>query len=337
MRHKDPIDCGIIKVDIGRQQQRGDVMVMEERKPVTRLSAFFKAFGDERPCEEYLISVQYPNGFICPKCGNTHYGWIHRRKGIQCTSCSHQVSLTANTVMHGSHIPLRKWLLAIFLITHDKRGCSAMTLAHEVKVTRKSAAYLLQRLRSVMALEAIGEKLDGWVEIDDAYIGPKGPVRGRGTAKASFIVAVEKVRDGGVCIRATNTLKAADYKLFALDHICRTSRITSDGFLSIRAGLSAYGGHEPAVFDGQDEVRSLPTVHHIISNFKAHIAGTYHGVRKDYLQSYMDEFSYRYNNRRNIDVFHTFVSDVCFSIKRARPVLTELFRFQDVSSAKVAA
>lgn len=88
--------------------------------------------------------------------------------------------------MHRSHLPLRKWFLAIFLITHDKRGYSAMQLAHELKVTRKTAGYLLQRIRGAMALQVIPNVMSGIIELDDAYIGSKGKTRGRGTEKVSF-------------------------------------------------------------------------------------------------------------------------------------------------------
>jgi hypothetical protein len=311
---------------------------MNGRSPITRLTAFFKAFPDEAACEHYLTEALYPNGYVCPRCGNESYGKVKgRRTIIQCNRCSHHASLTAGTVMQGSHISLRKWFLAIFLVTHDKRGYSAMHLAHELKVTRKSAGYLLQRLRSVMALKAIGGNLSDWVELDGAYIGSKGSVRGRGTKKVSFIVAAEKKEGGGVCMRAAEGLKGGGYKEFARWHICPTSRIATDAFLGIRSGLAQFSGLEAAPFDGDDGERSLPTAHHIISNFKAHISGTYHGVRKEHLQGYMDEFSYRYNNRRNIDVFHVLVSDVCLSIKRARPLLLELFKLQDVDALKQAA
>lgn len=311
--------------------QTYEVIFVSERTPITRLTAFFKAFPNEAACENYLIETLFPRGYACPKCGYPSFGKIKGRRAIQCNRCSHQTSLTAHTVMHGSHIALSKWLLAIFLVTHDKRGYSAMQLAHELKITRKSAGYLLQRLRSVMALKAMGECLDCWVEVDDAYIGSKGITRGRGTEKSSFIVAAQKTKGGGCCIRATTSLKGGDYKEFARVHIGATSRITSDAFSGIRLGLGAYSGLESFPFEEGDEIRSLPTVHHIISNFKAHVGGTYHGVRKQYLQSYMDEFSYRYNNRQNIDVFHTLLTDVCYSVKRARPLLVELFKIQDVS------
>jgi len=310
---------------------------MTNRHPITRLEAFFKAFPDGESCVRYMAGILYPNGFICPRCGNKVYGVIKGRRAIQCTACRRQESVTAGTVMHGSHIPLFGWLLAIFLVTHDKRGYSAVSLAHELKISRRSAYFMLERIRSVAALKAIGEVLGGWVEIDDAYIGSKGTTRGRGTEKAEFIVAVEKSKGGGVCIRATESLKGGDYKEFARCHISATSKITSDGLPALRAGLSSYAGHMPSTFDSTDDTYALPTVHHIISNFKAHIAGTYHGVRKSHLQSYMDEFCYRYNNRRNVDIFHTLLTDVCLSPKRVRSKLIELFAFQDIEALKKVA
>jgi len=67
------------------------------------------------------------------------------------------------------------------------------------------------------------------------------------------------------------------------------------------------------------------------------VIGTYHGVRKDFMQSYMDEFSYRYNNRKNVDVFRTLLSDICFGIKQKRGALIELFKMQDTGAQSAAA
>ena len=310
---------------------------MDEHTVITRLTGFFKAFPDEKACEEYLFKLLYPKGFRCIKCGHDSYGKIKDRREVQCHGCGHQMSLTRGTMMHASHLPLRKWFLAIFLVTHDKRGYSAMLLAHELKVTRKTAGYLLQRIRAAMALQVIPSVLSDKVEIDDAYIGSKGRTRGRGTEKVSFIAAVEKTKGGPVCLRATSSLRGEDYRLFAREHLCRSATIKADGFRALSAGLASYGGLDAVVFDESDIERALPTVHHIISNFKSMVLGTYHGVRKEYLQSYMDEFSYRYNHRRDIDVFHTLLCDICFGIKQRRETLIELFKMQDVDALKVAA
>jgi len=310
---------------------------MGKRIPITRLTAFFAAFPNEKACEDYLFKLLYPNGFICPRCGSKSFGRIKGRKELQCHRCRHQTSLTKGSIMQNTHLALRKWFLAIFLLTHDKRGYSALSLAHELNVSRQTATYLVQRIRAAMALSVIPNALGGIIEIDDAYIGAKSKTRGRGTEKVSFMVAVEKSKAGNVSLRASESLKGDDYKTFAYDHISHSSKIRSDGFRAICSGLASYAGHRPETFCADDCERSLPTVHHIISNFKAMVAGTYHGVRKDFMQSYMDEFSYRYNNRRNADVFHTLLSDVCFSPKQRKAMILALSKAQDLGTSRIAA
>lgn len=164
-----------------------------KRTPITRLTRFFKTFPNERACEDYLFKLLYPNGFICPKCGGLSFGRIKDRRELQCHSCKHQTSLTTGTMMESTKLPLKKWFLAIFLVTHDKRGYSAMALAHELNVQWRSADYLLQRIRVAMAQKTIPNILGGTIELDDAYIGSKGTTRGRGTEKSPLSLLSRKV------------------------------------------------------------------------------------------------------------------------------------------------
>jgi len=239
-------------------------------------------------------------------------------------------------MMESTKLPLQKWFLAIFLLTHDKRGYSALALSHELDVQWRTADYLLQRIRATMAQRVIPNVLGGTIEIDDAYIGSKSTTQGRGTEKTPFIVAVEKSKGGEAALRVTTSIKGDDYKRFARDHVSRSTIIKSDGSTSIKAGLASYAGLDATKFDSSDDERSLPTVHHLISNFKSMIKGTYHGVHKKFLQSYMDEYTYRYNNRRNIDVFHTLLSDICFVGKYSKVLLLEFFKPQVLEQSKAA-
>jgi len=309
---------------------------MSNRKPIRSLLEFFDAFPDENACEDYLFELRYSKGFVCPLCGYTACCKISGRREFQCSRCRHQESLTARTVMHKTRLPLRKWFLAVYLVTHDKRGISAMRLAWELGVARDTAYRMLCSIRSAMADVAIPLNLSGTVELDDAYIGSKGGLRGRGTDRAPFVAAVEKSKGGLLCMRATECLRGDDYKEFARWHVCKTARILTDGLNAIRAGLSSWSGLDSAVYDKHDKERCLPTVHHAISNFKAMINGTYHGVRKVFLQSYMDEYTYRYNNRRNVYIFHTLLTDLYLSPSRSKCEIIELFAVQTTQKKKAA-
>jgi len=215
-------------------------------------------------------------------------------------------------MMEQTKIPLRKWFLAVFLFMTDKRGISAVRIEAELSISYNSALYLLKRIRAAMATDAVCRVLGGDVEIDDAYIGSKGTTRGRGTEKAPFIVAVETGHKSGcAAIRYVDTVSGNQYRRFAYDHIGLSAHIISDGLASVAAGLTRYKGHEPVASIDSENRLAMPVVHHLISNFKAMVIGTYHGVTKRYLQSYMDEFTYRYTNRNRKAKFHLLMGDLC--------------------------
>ena len=299
---------------------------------ITNITQFFRHFGTEQQCEKYLFNKLYPDGFNCPVCGNKHCSKINTRREYQCTKCSHQFSLIKGTVMENSKLSLSKWFLAAFLITNDKRGISGMQLARELEVCDKTAYFMLQRLRSAMVYEGRMNVLSSEIELDDAYVGASksGSKRGRGCDKVPFIAAVEKGRKGGCAMRATSDLTAKTFKEFARDFICKNSHIRTDGFVSLKSGLASWPGLDSKVFSTSDNDSSLRCVHHIISNFKAFIVGTYHGVSKRWMQSYMDEFSWRYKNRHNRSSFLLLIDDMCkWHCKRKN--LIKLFAPQSAS------
>jgi len=123
----------------------------KDRDRVATLDAFFEIFKTDRDCEDHLLSMRFPNGFVCPRCGSTHYAHIANRTGYQCSCCRKQVSVLTGTVMAHTHVSLRKWFLVIFLMTHDKRGISAMQVQREIAVNAKTAEYMLRRIRGAMA------------------------------------------------------------------------------------------------------------------------------------------------------------------------------------------
>ena len=104
-------------------------------KKAMSYAQFIKRFPNEKACAEYLYNIKWPEGFVCPVCGHRHGHALNRPGRYQCAKCRHQTSLTANTVMHHSHLPLSKWFWAIYLVSSDKRGISALTLAVRISVS----------------------------------------------------------------------------------------------------------------------------------------------------------------------------------------------------------
>lgn len=108
-------------------------------KKAMSFAQFLKRFPNEKTCAEYLYHVRWPNGFVCPVCGHRHCYALNRPGRYQCAKCRHQTSLTVNTVMHRTHLPLTKWFWAIYLVACDKRGISALALAGKISVSYETA------------------------------------------------------------------------------------------------------------------------------------------------------------------------------------------------------
>ena len=156
-------------------------------------------FGNIQPLQ-HILPAPFPPcpgaaaiGFVCPVCGHQHCYAINGYRRFQCAKCRHQTSLTANTVMHRSHLPLHTWFWAIFLVVCDKRGISALALADKIEVCYETAWNLLRRIRAAMEMRDEHYVLGQIVEFDDAYFGAKTKgVRGRGAGNQGVFIAVAK-------------------------------------------------------------------------------------------------------------------------------------------------
>ena len=139
-----------------------------------------------------------------------------------------------------------------------------------------------------------------------------------------------------VSVIASDLGSGGSYGEYAKWHISDSAHIRTDGWNGAKGGLKDWKGHDPKAFDKDDEDARLPLVHHVISNFKAHIVGTYHGVTQDYLQSYADEFCWRYNHRGMKAKFELLLHDLCQRTKKPKPEIKLLFMPQ-IAPLEVAA
>jgi len=271
------------------------------------LLEFTARFGDEEVCREYLFEKRFPDGFVCPKCECRSCSKISTRGLYQCKECRFQVSCTAGTVLHKTHLPLTKWFMAMFLVSTDKRGNSAMFLAKELGVPYKTAWFLLHRLRSAMGERDSQYVLSGLVEMDDTYFGggPKSGKRGRGTGKTKVIAAVSKDDKGKpkyLKMKVVPNLKGKTIGKFAAAAIAEGTQIQTDAYSSYRKPLAEKYNHGFEVFNKNSE--ALHWVHKVISNAKSLVNGTHHGLPAKHLQAYLDEFCYRFNRRHfSTDIF----------------------------------
>lgn len=268
-------------------------------KKAMGFAQFLKRFPNEKTCLEYLYTVKWPNGFVCPVCGHRHGYALNRPGRYQCAKCRCQTSLTANTVMHRSHLPLIKWFWAVYLVACDKRGISALTLAGKISVSYETAWYLLRRIRKAMEARDSQYTLSGIIEFDDSYFGAKIKGKeGRGAGNQGVFVAVGKNSEGHpqyLKMQITENIKKPAVTSFISKNFELGSIVQTDAFSSYRKPLSDGYIHEYEVFDPNSEM--LKWLHRIIGNAKAFINGTYHGTSSKHLQMYLSEFCYRFNRR----------------------------------------
>ena len=237
--------------------------------------------------------------FVCPVCGHRHCYALNRPGRYQCAKCRHQTSLTANTVMHRTHLPLTKWFWAIYLVACDKRGISALALAGKISVSYETAWYLLCRIRKAMEARDAQYTLGGIIEFDDSYFGAKIKGKGgRGAGNQGVFVAVGKDEAGRpeyLKMLITPNIQIPSVKKFVDKNLETGSVVETDGFRSYRKPLADNYTHQAEDFSPDSE--HLKWLHRIIGNAKAFINGTYHGTSSKHLQMYLSEFCYRFNRR----------------------------------------
>jgi len=225
--------------------------------------------------------------------------------------------------MEKTHIQLEKWFWAIYLVGRDKRGCSATLLSRELELSYKAAWFLLHRIRKAMKDRDSNYLLAGVVELDDTYFGApdEGAKRGRGTSKAKVMVGLsldDKGHPQFLKMRVVNDLKKETIAEFAHLNVAGGSTISSDAFRSYQnLPEQGYRLHAKVFLPKEDE-KHLKWLHTIVSNAKAFIAGTFHGLDQKHLQRYLDEFCYRFNRRFFLDELFNRIIYSCITSQKLR-------------------
>lgn len=273
---------------------------MEEDYPRT-LMELESRFGSEEACREYVFQLRWPSGFICPACEGTK-AWRLRKGLWQCQGCRQQTSVTAGTVLDTSHLPLRLWFRAMWHMTSQKNGISALGLQRVLGLgSYKTAWAMLHKLRRAMVRPG-RDRLSGRVEVDEALWGATEPGMrgGRETEeKAWLIVAVELKDEGMGRIRMKHIPNAERANLhgFIHDSVEPGSLICTDGLQAYR-GLVGYRHERHVQAHQKPDVYVLPHVHRVVSLLKRWLLGTHQGaVAHAHLDDYLNEFTFRFNRR----------------------------------------
>ena len=259
-----------------------------------------RQFASEAACLEQLAKLRWPDGFLCPKCAHDQ-GYLLSRRGLyECAGCHYQSSVTAGTLFHATKLPLTKWFWAIYWLSTDKGSISALRLSKLIGVSWPTAYAVLRKLRIAMGNRDSLYRLSEVIELDDALIGGKrSGKRGRGAqGKTPILVACEdwNARPGFVAIEAVPTVNQHTVHAFVQRRLKPQQTVRTDALPALNT-LSRTHTQLSRVTPPEQADTWLPWVHIVISNLKRFLLGTYHGVSRQYLQEYLNEFSYRFNRR----------------------------------------
>ena len=269
------------------------------------LPDFLSRYGTEAQCREALFQLRWPNGFVCPDCGNKTYCELSRRHLYQCHRCHHQASVTAGTIFAHTKLPLTHWFLAIYRLTQDKKGISAMELSRELGVKYDTAWNMKQKLMQTMAERDAGKRLDGRIEMDDAYLGGElAGTPGRGSPnKTPFIAVVQTTEDKKpqrIHLRMVPGFRKRAIARYAKESLTPDCVVWSDGLACFTAVKEAGCQHVPMVTGGGRKSAQSPAfkwVNTVLGNLKNSLRGTYHAISAKYADRYLAEFEYRFNRR----------------------------------------
>ena len=272
------------------------------------LPEFLQCFGTEAACAEAVRRARWPDGFFCPRCnGGAHCVILSGGRSLfQCNACHRQTSLSAGTLLGSTKLPLRKWFLAIYLISQAKTGLSALELKRHIGVSSPTAWLMHHKLMTAMAAREAQHRLSGTVQVDDAYLGGEraGGKPGRGSEnKVPFVAAVSLNGEGNplyVKVTPVPGFTSDAISKWAQSNLAPGTDVLSDGLGCFAAVTHAGCTHRVQIV-GQRKPRDLPQfkwVNTVLGNLKTMLSGAYKafGYGK-YADRYLGAFAYRFNRR----------------------------------------
>lgn len=253
----------LVQCDINFGQTKAEEM---------KLIDFISKFPDEESCKTKLREYRERHGVFCPRCGSIQHYWKRDKECFECKSCHYRQSLKANTVMHGSQLPVRYWFIAMHLLTSTKKSISASELQRQLGYKNYTPIWaMLHKLRAAMGTRDSRYEVSGMVEVDEGFFStgvPEGdkdkPLkRGKGSQKKTKVLVMAQTGAG---------MPTKNFCKLVKEHI-----------------------HQ--VISPKEVGKVLPWVHIAISNAKRLLLDIYHDIRPEYLQNYLNEFCWKFNRR----------------------------------------
>lgn len=263
-------------------------------------------FENEASCREYLKKMRWPARYECPRCGSQNAPWITERGYLHCRDCGKEISVTAGTIFERTRMPLKNWFLAIWFVTSQKHGASALGLKRVLGLGSYQTAWTwLHKLRRAM-VRPERDQLCGHVEVDETFVGgsEKCGKRGGGAERKKIVLIAIEVHEpkgfGRVRMRGVPDASGDSLRSFICDNIELGSTVLTDawngyndvtkhGYIHIKKNLSDSG--DPAHI-------AMPGVHRIASLLKRWLLGIHQGAASGkHLEYYLDGYTFRFNRR----------------------------------------
>ena len=271
-------------------------------------------FSNPDSCIAHLVAQRWPDGIVkCPACGNEKVKYRAHRRTWTCSShhAKREFSIKVGTMMEDSPIGLDKWLTAIWLLTNCKNGISSYEIARDINVSQKGAWFMLHRIRLAMQDDSFGSKLSGEVEADETFIGGKARnmhlsvkarrITGTGTKDKTAVMGILE-RGGNVRTIVVSNRKKAVLQAEVKKHVEAGAALYTDALLSYEGLATDYAhrvvDHAVEYVNGRIHTNGLENFWSLL---KRGINGTYVSVEPFHLFRYLDEQTFRYNNRKDMN------------------------------------
>lgn len=278
---------------------------------VTNFDSLFdlmEAFPDEQACIDHLRSIRWRDGEFCPHCNSNKIYHFSDRKTFKCGECRQRFSIKVGTIFEDTKLPLRKWFMAMWMITNHPKGIASTTLAKDLKITQKSAWFVMHRLRHAARTRSFNAPLNGNVEADTTFVGGKeknkhakdrkGGTQG-GAGKAVVLGIVE--RDGELRAEHVPDHKAKTLQGKVRQNVAKGSAILTDedkAFVGLDKDYNHLGvNHSAGEYVRLGGFVHTNTIESVWALLKRQIIGIHHWVSPKHLQRYVDEMTWRYNRR----------------------------------------
>jgi transposase-like protein len=276
-------------------------------------------FATDEIARRHLESIRWQNGIVCPKCGCTgqrKFSTIAAnpakkvRAGLRwCAECKSQFTVTIGTIFEDSHIPLRKWLIAFYMICSSKKGISSLQLQRNLNLgSYRTALFMAHRIRHALKSEVFATKLSGIVEADETFVGGFASGQGTGTTSGNKVPVFAMVQRGGpVRAKVMPTVNGANLKQAIYENVEICSEIHTDSYKpykslgpkythkSVKHCAGEFSRHEG------ENVVTTANVESWFSLLKRGVVGTFHHVSAQHLPLYLAEFEHRHNCRKMTD------------------------------------